>query len=363
MEVDNIKYFLSFKNKEKCLTLDNDILELFNTLFPNKNKKKVNTNVLKNHKFQNQKDNIVNKVNLILNKLSEDNYELLVNEFINNINQITLEEYNEVLKTIYLKIILEINFIKIYLKFLKILNFLYNKVLQYNLSFFINIIETKFKSDYLTIELIDDTYIFLNNIIDEDKRINNLIIIKNIVDNNILDIKIISICSSILLNQNKYIPDIYYWFNINNIIPNETELIKIQSLIKNDTLLARDKILLENLLINKLNTNIFQLEINNILDIYCKDKSLELLTNFIDEKCKDGITKNKFCYYLINYYFIKENDILLNILYELLNMQIIFKSNLTRALSLINNDNIYNLNNKMINIINFYNDNKINIDN
>jgi hypothetical protein len=94
MEVE-IKYFLSFKNKDECMKLDdNNILEIFNSLFPNKKK---SNNILKIHKFQNQKDNIINKVNLILNKLSENNYDALITDFITNINQITIEEYNEIL--------------------------------------------------------------------------------------------------------------------------------------------------------------------------------------------------------------------------------------------------------------------------
>ena len=84
-------------------------------LYKNKDKKIKKVNILKNHKIQNSKDSINNKVNLILNKLSESNVDNLIVEFLDNINQVDEEQFNEIQKTFYLKMIAEINFIKIYL--------------------------------------------------------------------------------------------------------------------------------------------------------------------------------------------------------------------------------------------------------
>ena len=49
--------------------------------------------------FQNNKDIISNKINLILNKLSESNIDNLIIEFIQNINQIDHDTFNEIQKT------------------------------------------------------------------------------------------------------------------------------------------------------------------------------------------------------------------------------------------------------------------------
>ena len=183
MEVNNINQLLSFKTDINACVLDNSVLESFKLLFGHidknkKNKKfvkKLNTNILKNQKIQNKKDIISNKVNLILNKLSESNIDSLIVEFIQNINQVDLETFNEILKTFYLKIISEINFIKIYIQFLKILGFLYNKVQNYNLSYFYSIVESKFMLDYTNYDIEPDSaYDFIKNHNGETSRINNL---------------------------------------------------------------------------------------------------------------------------------------------------------------------------------------------
>ena len=141
MDKIDIPTFITFKSDLNTQELNNDILKKLTTMFPdidkkNKNKNKNKVNVLKNQKIQIQKDNITNKVNLILNKLSEKNIDNLVIEFIENINQISIETFDEILKTFYLKIISEINFITVYLNFLKIIGLIYNKVQNYNLSYF-----------------------------------------------------------------------------------------------------------------------------------------------------------------------------------------------------------------------------------
>ena len=114
MEVLDLNLFLTFKNNEEAQELDQNTSDLLNELFglDRNRRKKVNkngVNILKNHKIQSKKDSIVNRVNLILNKLSESNITLLVTEFIENINQVTSEEFNEIQKTIYLKIVSEIH--------------------------------------------------------------------------------------------------------------------------------------------------------------------------------------------------------------------------------------------------------------
>ena len=115
MEVLDINIFLSFKTNDSTQSLDTETINKLGLLFGSLDKikkhkkyiKKSNVNILKSQKIQNKKDIISNKVNLILNKLSESNIDSLIVEFIQNINQVDLETFNEILKTFYLKIISE----------------------------------------------------------------------------------------------------------------------------------------------------------------------------------------------------------------------------------------------------------------
>ena len=136
-------------------------MSLFGNIDRKKKIKKSSNHILKNHKMQNQKDTIENKINLILNKLSETNIDNLLFEFVDNINQVTEEEFEEIQKTFYSKIVSEINFIKIYLHFLKYIGFLYNKVQNFNLKYFIDIVYNNF------ININDDESIFNKILIDE----------------------------------------------------------------------------------------------------------------------------------------------------------------------------------------------------
>jgi hypothetical protein len=425
MEVLNIDKLLLFKSDVDTFKLDDNTLELFNLLFGHlknkKNLKKVNTNILKNQKIQNKKDIISNKVNLILNKLSESNIDSLIVEFIQNINQIDLETYNEILKTFYLKIISEINFIKIYIQFLKILAFLYNKVQNYDLSYFYSIVESKFMLDYTDNDIVPgSSYDFIKNHNGESTRINNLILIKNLVENNMLSTIIYDICDNIIINQSNFIPDIYHWFGSKNRDLTQTEINLIEKILTKTGINSREVVLLENLinrkklinththnmmasismpelqntfsepcinnkqkLLNKqiindknLNTTInkpnilkssslskiqnkntilknyekesdkicktdtFQLECDNIIEEYLIVKSNDEIKYFIINRCFDAISKNKFCEYTIDKYFLvnKENSLeILDLLMQLVKNRVLFKSNLSRGLLLVNN--------------------------
>ena len=125
----NIIEFRKEKINKENLLLDDNILKLLLDVFDNNFKKPSNKikhiNILKTGKIQQNKDTISNKVNLILNKLSENNINNLIIEFISSINQVNDNEFNDILKTFYIKIISEINFIKIYLDFFKKIIYLY----------------------------------------------------------------------------------------------------------------------------------------------------------------------------------------------------------------------------------------------
>lgn len=249
-----IDKFMSYKYLELNQNLDNDTLEIFNNIsFKKKKIIKKNNNFLKNNKIQSKKDTIYNKVNLILNKLTENNFFKLIEEFIDNINYINYNDFNQVLKTFYIKIINEINFIKLYLKFFKYIVYIYYKVYNYDFSYFINIIEIKFKYDYINKNIIDEEnelFSFIISLTNENKQLNNLILINNLIDNNLLSDNIIEYCENILINQEIYFSDIYYWYNykFNYKKINENDKININKIINNNFINFKDKVLLENLI-------------------------------------------------------------------------------------------------------------------
>lgn len=370
MEVLNINTFLSFKTHDTVQKLDSTTLELLNELFSlDKNKKgkkfikKTNVNILKNQKIQTKKENIVNKVNLILNKLSESNIDNLVIEFLENINQVDQETFEEIQKTFYLKILSEINFVTIYLHFLQILGFVYKQVQKYDLSFFFYMMETKFRLDYTEWNIeIENKFDFIRNLDGETKRINNLILIKNLVESKILSNKIIEECDTIILNQQVFLPDIYYWFNSKVSYLTENEKNKIKNHLKKEGITQRESVLLENLINNKVvklnntiqppidkigksmktvKTDTLKLECENIVDEYILIKSLEDIEYFIINRCSDAISKNKFCENLIDRYFGTNNENsneIIELIKELIKSQTLFKSNLSRGLLLIHNN-------------------------
>ena len=368
MEVLDINTFLSYKTKEETQELDSKTVEFLYSLFgssdknKNKDKKIKKINILKNHKIQNSKDSINNKVNLILNKLSESNVDNLIIEFLDNINQVDEEQYNEIQKSFYLKMVAEINFIKIYLYFLKIISILYNKVQNYNLSFFISIIESKFKLDYNNIEL-NEQFQFIKELNEEQKRVNNLIIIKHMVDSQMLSKELVNDCTDIILAQNNYLPDVYHWFNCLNRKVTILEKEKIKVLLDSDNISQREFVLLENLMNDKkeekvvhnvisnnnnnnnnntiIKTDTLLLEIENIIEEFLMIKSLDDVKHFLGTRCTDAISKNKFCEFVINKYFCSSKSIgleLLDLCNNLTKDQSLFKSNISRGLILINNN-------------------------
>jgi hypothetical protein len=384
MEVLDINTFLSLKTNETFQELDSKTLELMTELFGSvdknrkgkKNIKKTNVNILKNQKIQNKKDNISNKVNLILNKLSESNIDNLIIEFLENINQVDKETFEEIQKIIYIKVLSEINFIKIYLQFFKILTFIYKQVQKYDISFFFSIIESKIRLDYTNWDIdAESKFDFVRELDGETKRINNLILIKNLVENKFLSEKVVDYCDYIILEQYIFLPDIYHWFNSKNRNLTEPEKNKIINYLKKDGISQREKVLLESLVnkkIIKLNeqqhqnqhlhqqqhvqlvkeqtkskpenvikTDTLNLECENIIDEYILMKSLDDIKYFINNVCIDAISKNKFCENLIDRYFSsnKENSgEIINLIKELIKSQTLFKSNLSRGLLMIYNN-------------------------
>ena len=360
----NSTVFFNIKNMKECLELDqnviNSILELFNG-HDNKQKKKIINkkplNILKNPKLKSIIDKTSNKVNLILNKLSENNIDNLVIEFINNIKITTIEDYNDYLKTFYLKILSEIKFFKFYFNFFDILSNIYLTVFNFSNEYFYNLIENKFTYDYL--DVINEEYNFLKELSEDEKRTNNLLLIRNMVASEHLKLSINDYINEILLNQDKYLSDIHFWFK--DTILNNEQTIKIKSLLVNDIQL-RDRILLENLVngatnINIVNDNtnkiIFKKKIDqpnnnithlqNILEEYLFIDNSESIEDYIISECNDINSKNKFSEFIIDKYFKLSNvnsNKILRLIKILIKKKVLFKSNLSRGLLNINNNKI-----------------------
>ncbi len=392
LKVIDINVFISYKTNDDTQDLDTKTTNLLSSMFVGidklkrnkKNFKKNGSTILKNHKLQNKKENISNKVNLILNKLSESNIDSLVIEFLENINQVDAEGFEEIQKTFYTKIIGEINFVKIYLQFLKLITFIYNKVQSYNLEFLISTVESKYKLDYSDFDIVPDSkFEFVRDLDGEQKRINNLILIKNMVEQKILSEDIIKYCDTTILLQNLFLPDIYHWFNSRNRELTESEINAVKNLLKKEKITPRETVLLENLVnkkhvvnteqtpivdkqsttptkqvvnlnnikpqstntvpekVVKIKTDTLNLECENIMEEYMIVKSIDDIKYFIETRCIDAISKNKFCEHLLDKYFMvgkEDSSDLIDLMKQLIKTHILYKSNLSRGLLLINNN-------------------------
>jgi hypothetical protein len=364
MDNYNVETFLNIKNSIDCQILDSDIIEFILNNFMNttkdkkyKSQTKKTINILKNPKIKIIKDKISNKVNLILNKISENNIENLVIEFIENIKLVNIEEYNEFLKIIYYKILSEINFLKFYLKFLGIISEIYFIEKSYTLKYFFNMIENKFQNDYY--DIIDNDYLFLKDFEDDSRRLNNLTLIYEMIKINYFNKDFELFIENLLINQTKYLGDIHHWFKDINL--SDSNKLRINNLINDNTQL-RDKILLDSL-INKTDIDIKQskiiykkplitntivknnIELENMLEEYLFIDNYESLEQYIKINCCDAIGKNKFCEFIITKYFKlsqEEDEKILILFKSMIKKKILFKSNLSRALLNIHNNKMNN---------------------
>jgi len=384
MDLDS---FISLKNNVELNNLSNEMNILINLLGMSKKNNKSQpvkgVQFLKNPKIQNLKDKIENKINLILNKLSENNFENLLVEFIESMGKISEDDYNVIQKTFYLKMQSDISFVKIYVDFFNIISKLYNELFNLQPIFFINILEAKVNYDYMKCEL-TDVFSFLKEqddiISPETKRINHMIIIKNMIEHKKLNQSFVDYFDKLILNQNIYYSDIYYWFQNNSLTSCMKQTIK--SIILNNALPLRDKVLLDNLLLsetkepsnmtsvtttvketkdNNISIDTLEIESFNIIDEFLHMNSYNDVKKFIDTRCKDAISKNNFCKYILFKYFESSNDmsiILLDFIDNLINKQYLFKNNFNKGLLSIYEDwddislDFNNTDNKMNKLLN-----------
>jgi hypothetical protein len=91
----------------------------------------------------------------------------------------------------------------------------------------------------------------------------------------------------------------------------------------------------------KISTDTLKLEAENIIEEYLIIKSVDDVKYFVDTRCLDAITKNKFCEYLIYRYFQSNKEVaeeLINLMKILIKNQTLYKSNLSRGLLMIYNN-------------------------
>ena len=121
-----IEFLLSFKNHEDTLELDSEFLKIvsenFTKNYSKKTKKKnikpiLKCNLLKNIKLQTDKNKTEYKANLLINKLSKDNFEEIIKEFIITFLEIEQDDFDIILEKIFTKMIKDDKFIGLFFKF------------------------------------------------------------------------------------------------------------------------------------------------------------------------------------------------------------------------------------------------------
>ena len=171
-----------------------------------------------------------------------------------------------------------------------------------------------------------------------------------------------------------YFAYIYYWFQNEKLSSTVKDTIK--SIILSNSLPLREKVLLDNLIDNKpktkidsvitaplkslkssksqdnqivesklktknndkIDTDTLKLETENILEEYLNLDTIDDMKEFIEERCKDALSKNKFCQYVFDKYFETSTETsvkILDLMKILVKKQILYKSNLSRGILLI----------------------------
>ena len=392
----NIEFLLSFKDSPEVSKLDISFMKSlpdnFIKVYSKKVKKKIikpisKSNILKNSKLQSAKNKDENKVNMILNKLSEDNIENIIKEFLETFVDLTQEKYDVILKTIYLKLIKDDKFIYVYYKFYNVINSIYTSLFDLESKYFIDIIQNKVMSDYNDLKL-DDDFSFLKKIKTEENRINNLKLIVLLIESNNFNKSIIKDVTKIILKKD-FIPDIIFWFT-NETITKTISINKFYDnliLKLNNNLSNRFSVLLKNLLNiedddiqdddnsisdsseescmisikEENNKSSFEIEIDNIIEEFILLEDPDEIIDFIKEFGNNSKNLKIFTETLLNFYF---NSTLNNyskfkkLFVSLKKSKLIDNSTFRHSLSdLVSSENIIDYNNfdkKLSKIIEIY---------
>jgi hypothetical protein len=353
--MNNSKFLYSLKDTATYQILSQDIINNINkylqqsdNVIKNKNNK-ITNNILKNNHLQYNKNKNENKFILILNKVSLNNINELLIEFLENINISSIEDYEILQRIFFMKIIKEIDLLEIYYTFiLNIFKIIYYKY-KFEPLYFIKLIYLKIENDYKNINFTNE-YNFLDELNIELYRINCLKVIKFLVNNNFLKNDTIIYINNIIYKQNRYIPDIVHWSKvniINDIIKNKLKIINCDNM--------RDKILLESILYNNIDNNTeiniehiedeesenkIEILIKNIIEEYLYIQSDEDIVEFLKNDCNNNNDRNLFCYYLLLYYLERNDENILKLLCYLIDTKQILKNNISSGFINLFNKNI-----------------------
>jgi hypothetical protein len=368
------------KNDIKCVILSENIISNILESFSKSNikiikcaKKQVST--IKTNKVQAKKDLNENKIIMIMNKISENNINELIGEYISNIFVDTEEKYNVIMTELFNKMVKDVKFIENYIKF----------------AIKIFIIEKK-RLNLFPEEFINNIKITINSI-DDNERNACFIIIRMLVKYGFFNKDIIDFMSNNIIktqDKSRYI-DCYNWFNgIDNTIKDnyKDDILSIAIKCNNENM-NREKILIESLIDIKIAESIditestestestetthieeieevktveasdsFNTSLINILEEYQFIKSIEEIIEFINIECQDINNKNSFCMEVINSF---SNNIAegLNLIDILIKKRVLFKSNISKGLVMFLNKNENIINNNIVQILKYLKTNNI----
>ena len=354
------------KNDTKCVFLSENIISSILDTFSKSNIKvikcaKKQVSAIKTNKVQAKKDLNENKIIMIMNKISENNINELIGEYLCNVFVDTEEKYNVIMTEIFNKMLKDIKFVENYIKFALKIFIIEKKRLNLYPEEFIDLIK-------LTV-----------NIGTEEERCACYTLIKVLIKYEFFNKDLIKFISNIVLSNNdklKYI-DVYNWFVGIDISEYRESILNIIKKCNSENM-NREEILLESLfekiINNELveetldiisNHNQINTLINNIIEEYDFLKSIDEVIEFIQVECDNINNKNLFCKEVINFYISKDINIGLELIDELIKKKSLFKSNISKGLVLYlgennnnNNTSIHN-NTKIIQILKYLKNNNI----
>lgn len=354
------------KNDTKCVFLSENIISSILDTFSKSNIKvikcaKKQVSAIKTNKVQAKKDLNENKIIMIMNKISENNINELIGEYLCNVFVDTEEKYNVIMTEIFNKMLKDIKFVENYIKFALKIFIIEKKRLNLYPEEFIDLIK-------LTV-----------NIGTEEERCACYTLMKVLIKYEFFNKDIIKFISNIVLSNNdklKYI-DVYNWFSGIDISEYRESILNIIKKCNSENM-NREEILLESLfekiINNELveetldiisNHNQINTLINNIIEEYDFLKSIDEVIEFIQVECDNINNKNLFCKEVINFYISKDINIGLELIDELIKKKSLFKSNISKGLVLYlgennnNNNNTSINNNKIIQILKYLKNNNI----
>jgi hypothetical protein len=377
---------LKLKNDTRCVLLNEMTIATILGFFNQSNIKtfkivKKQVNILKNNRIQGKKDLNENKLIMIMNKISHNNINSLIKEYLSTITINTLEEYNSIQHEIICKLIKDITFINNYIPFIIKIFSIEKYKLSFDPEYFINTLYSIIHSHYGT-----STESNITDRSNESERIACLTIIKKLISFNFFTIDLYHYISKLLLSQQYYKIDVYYWF---------VDLIEYKNIYKSQihnciieckSGLKREELMLETIFDDTIKptesiepkkfsdivlcektskpinttTNHFIISIQNIIEEYLYLEILEEVGNFIGNECKELNEKNIFCQELIKIYFTGSKRPPILLLFEfLIKKKYIFKSNLSKGLLLYLENNTINTNDPIDIFLKFLRSNNI----